>query len=164
MYFPSQTSGIMYPRPTLSATGSTVRFPLLLGLATGLAGSIFLVSQLLLIGPITTTEAAVQANLIWVATTVVCWITSGAILCLINPVAGPAKVFIAGPLSLSVCTLGVAVFWFASKDSAPLDALLSIWFPAMARGLAVSTIIIGLVIPVRYAIPVTAGIAKDHRP
>jgi len=94
---------------------------------------------------------------------VVCWAATGAILCLMNPVAGPAKVFIAGPLSLSFCTLGVAVFWFASEDSAPFDLLSSIWFPAMARGLAVSIIIVGVVIPVRYAIPVAAGTAKDHR-
>lgn len=151
MYFPSYPSGATYSSPAISATGSTLRFPLLLGLAAGLAGSIFLLSQFLLISPITTTEAAAQADYIWVSTTVVCWVASGAILCLINPVAGPAQVFIAGPLSLGLCSLGVAVFWFASTDSTPMDVLLSILATAMARGLAVSIMSVGLVIPVRYA-------------
>ncbi|WP_156810663.1 M56 family metallopeptidase [Arthrobacter sp. FB24] len=156
MYFPGHTSGSTHSRPALSATGSTLRFPLFLGFAAGLAGSIFLVSQLLLISPINSNGAAAQANYIWVWTTVVCWIASGAILCLINPVTGPAQVFIAGPLSLGLCALGVAVFWFASTDSAPLDVLLSIWSPAMARGLAVSIMLVGLVVPIRYAIRVAA--------
>ncbi|WP_024368466.1 M48 family metalloprotease [Arthrobacter sp. TB 26] len=156
MYFPSHTSGATYSSPALSATGRTLRFPLVLGLAAGLAGSIFLVSQLLLIGPITTTEAAAQANSLWVSTTVVCWVAPGAILCLIDPVAGPAKVFIAGPLSLGFCALGVAVFWFASTDSASINVLWSIWSTAMERGLAVSILIVGLVVPVRYATPVAA--------
>lgn len=155
MYFPSHPSAATYSSPALSRTGSTLRFPLLLGLAIGLAGSIFLVWQLLLIS-LTTTEAAAQANSLWVSTTVFCWVASGAILTVVNPVAGPAKVFISGPLSLAFCALGVAVFWFASTDSAPLDVLMSIWAPAMARGLAVSIIIVGLVVPVRYAVSVAA--------
>ncbi|MBP1235406.1 glycogen debranching enzyme [Arthrobacter sp. PvP102] len=48
------------------------------------------------------------------------------------------------------------VFWFASTDSAPLVVLLSIWSPAMARGLAVSILLVGLVVPIRYAIRVAA--------
>jgi Zn-dependent protease with chaperone function len=155
MYFPSHTSATTYSSPAFSATGNTLRFPLLLGLSAGLGGSVFLVSQLLVIS-LSTPEAAAQANSIWISTTVFCWVALSAILTLINPVAGPAKVFIAGPLSLTLCVLGVAVFWFASTDSAPLDLLMSIWAPAMARGLAVSIIIAGFVVPIRYAASLAA--------
>ncbi len=157
MYFPSDTSVATYSGPAFSAIGSLLRVPVLLGFGAGLAGSIFLVSQLLVISSINTIEAAEQANSMWVSTTVVCWVASGVILCLISPVAGPAKMFIAGPLSLGFCALGVAVFLFASTESAPLDVLISIWSPAMARGLAVSIMIVGLVVPIRYAMPLVAG-------
>lgn len=156
MYFPSQLSEITCLSPLLSATGSRLRFPLLLGIATGMVGAFFLVYQILLISPIATAEAAAQANSIWTSTTVICWAVSAAILCLINPTTGPAQGFIAGPLSLAFCELGLAIFWFASKDTAPIGDLLSFWFPAMARGLLVSIMIVGLVVPIRYSISVAA--------
>ncbi|TFC49052.1 hypothetical protein E3O47_12355 [Cryobacterium sp. TMT2-17-1] len=152
MYFPSHTSGATYSSPPSSTTGSTIRFPLVLGLAAGLAGSIFLISQLLMIGPIITPEAADQAEFMWVSTTVICWVLPCVILCLISPILGPAKVFIAGPISLSLCVLAVTVLRFATPGSAPLDDLLGIWSVATARGLAASIMIVALVVPVRYAI------------
>jgi hypothetical protein len=152
MYLSSHHSDGSGAGPAPSGAGSTLWFPLLLGLVVGLAGSIFLVSQLLIIGPITTTEAASQANFMWVSTTVVCWAAVSVILCLVNPITGPASAFIAGPLSLAFCAAGVAVYWLASTDSVPLDVLLSIWNPAMARGLAVSLITIGVMVTLRLSV------------
>ncbi|TDK27900.1 hypothetical protein E2F48_01945 [Arthrobacter crusticola] len=164
MYFPNPSPAATSSSPALPAKGDTLRFPLLLGLAAGLAGSVFLVSQLLFIGSTTTAEAAFQANFLWILTTVGCWAAPSTILCLVDPVTGPAKVFIAGPLSLGLCALGVAVFWLASMDSAPLSVLPSMWSPAMARGLAVSIIIIGVVVTIRYAITVAARRVHGRKP
>ncbi|MFJ6454972.1 M48 family metalloprotease [Paenarthrobacter sp. NPDC091669] len=149
-------------RPNLKAPGSLFWSPLILGLVAGIAGSIFLVSQLLRISPIRTAEAASQADFLWVSTTVLCWASVSAVLCLVNPATGPATTFIAGPLTLALCAMGAAVFWLASTDSVPWDVLLSIWAPAMARGFAISLIVASLTVTLRLAVQAVIGFAVNR--
>ncbi|WP_369746208.1 M48 family metalloprotease [Paenarthrobacter sp. AMU7] len=165
MYFNDNNDdgGLDYQRrPHLKAPGSSFWLPLVLGLVAGIAGSIFLVSQLLLISPIRTAEAASHADFLWVSTTVLCWASVSAVLCLVNPATGPATTFIAGPLTLALCAMGVAVFWLASTDSVPWDVLLSIWAPAMARGFAISLIVVSLTVTLRLAVQAVIGLVVNR--
>ncbi|MGA8790604.1 MAG: M48 family metalloprotease [Paenarthrobacter sp.] len=163
MYFNNDDGGLdSQRRPHLRAPGSSFWLPLILGLVAGIAGSIFLVSQLLLISPIRTAEAASQADFLWVSTTVLCWASVSAVLCLVSPATGPATTFIAGPLTSSLCAMGVAVFWLASTDSVPWDVLLSIWAPAMARGFAISLIVVSFTVIIRFAVQWVIGLVVNR--
>ncbi|MGO4144591.1 M48 family metalloprotease [Paenarthrobacter sp. YAF11_1] len=163
MYFNNDDGGLdSQRRPHLRAPGSSFWLPLILGLVAGIAGSIFLVSQLLLISPIRTAEAASQADFLWVSTTVLCWTSVSAVLCLVSPATGPATTFIAGPLTSSLCAMGVAVFWLASTDSVPWDVLLSIWAPAMARGFAISLIVVSFTVIIRFAVQWVIGLVVNR--
>ena len=111
MYFNNDDGGLdSQRRPHLKAPGSSFWLPLILGLVAGIAGSIFLVSQLLLISPIRTAEAASQADFLWVSTTVLCWASVSAVLCLVSPATGPATTFIAGPLTSGALCHGCCCF------------------------------------------------------
>jgi hypothetical protein len=149
------------PEPQTTTPAASLALPLVLGGIVGLAASVLLVWQLLLITPIATTAAASQANDLWVSMTLFAWLTATIVLCLVDPLKAPATLFISGPFSLVLCALAVALYWFVSTDSVPLDALLGIWSSAMARGLAVSLVVVGVLLAFRHALAI--AVAKHSR-
>jgi Zn-dependent protease with chaperone function len=162
MFFRTHNEAVPVPmEPQTTTPAASLALPLILGGFVGLAASVLLVWQLLLITPIATTAAASQANDLWVSITLFAWLTASTVLCVVDPLKAPATLFISGPFSLSLCALAVAMYWFVTTDAVPLDALLSIWASAMARGLAVSLVVVGVVLTLRSAL--TIGNSKRAR-
>lgn len=165
MFFPADQPTVEKEDRVSTVPVARIGFPLVLGMVAGVGGSIFLLWQLLLISPIATVETATRANDLWLSTTVLTWAATAVVLCLVDPVRAPATLFISGPVSLGFCAAGVAIFWFASTDAMPVEDLLSIWAPAMARGLAVSLVLTGLLLTIRHSLAaITARRRKRPSP